>query len=163
MADPNHHQVIVIDDQMPMHVPGQHQNQHEIPYLQHHLMTADEQQNKIIWEEIDSPRRGSNSFAAISNAGAVQYQRLRDISRHLRYENNNLKVRSRELHNEAHARISAPEDELRQSHGRLDEAERQRIEAQQQLRIKQEGLGVSAAVVVDLTAKRGAQDLGRRS
>ena len=163
MADPNPHQVILVDDQMPMDVPGQYQNHAEPPYPQNHFLTADEQQSKTIWDEIDSPHRGSNSFAAISNAGAVHYQRLLDISRQLRHGNNRLagevnylKIQNNDLHTEASAKISALQNELRQSQDRLGEAEEQRIEAQQHSHSKQEELGISAAIVADLTVKNEA-------
>lgn len=47
-------------------------------------------------------------------------------------------------------------DSARQCQGRLDEAEGQRIEAQQQSHSKQEELGISAAIVADLTVKNEA-------
>jgi hypothetical protein len=71
MADFNERQVIVVDDHMPMDMPAQHQNQLAPPYRSPHFRTADEQQLQTIWDEIDSPRRGSNSYAAIAHAGAA--------------------------------------------------------------------------------------------
>jgi hypothetical protein len=86
-----------------------------------------------IWDEIDSPRRDSNSFAIISNAAAVQYQRLLDVSKQLRNENHglagensNLNLHSRNLHAEAHARIADLEEDLRRFRDDIDAADDKR-------------------------------------
>ena len=119
MADFNERQVIVVDDQTPMEMPEQHQNHVAPPYVHPPFMTADEQQTRAVWDDINSPRRGSNSFTAISIAGAVQYDRLLDASRQLRNdnrglagENNNLKIQSMNLRAEARTRIANLEGDL---------------------------------------------------
>jgi chromosome segregation ATPase len=160
MADHNGLQMVHIGDPMQIAAPDQHHNPVEPPYHQPQLMTADQHLTDMIWEEIDGPRRESNSFTAHWSAGLSQYQRLLDISRHLRNEharvtggNNDLKVQSMNTRAETRTAISALERNLEQAQRRGDEASSQRIGVQRQLDDRQGDLEVSAAVVADLTGQ----------
>jgi hypothetical protein len=163
MADLNDLQVVHIGEPMQIAAPDQQHNQVVPPYHQPQLMTPDQHLNETTWEEIDGPRRGSNSFDAIWSAGASHYHRLLDISIDLRnenarvaVENNNLKIHSINLRADTRARISELEGDLKQAQDRGDEAQSQRMGLKRQLDHRERELGVSAAVIEDLTAQNEA-------